>query len=150
MRRLTAWRHVLCCAPSYLDAHPAPQTPADLADHNCLRFAYYPFGDDWHFIDHAGKPVSVRVAGNLVSTSADMLRSAALAGAGLFLAPPFVAAEELASEALVALMPDYRTVEFEIAAIYPHRRYVTAKLRGFIDALVERFADERRWLNPAR
>jgi DNA-binding transcriptional LysR family regulator len=47
VRRLTPWRHVLCCAPSYLATHPAPQELADLTQHNCLRFAFYPFGNDW-------------------------------------------------------------------------------------------------------
>jgi DNA-binding transcriptional LysR family regulator len=37
-RRLADWRHVLCCAPSYLKSHDAPRTPADLANHNCIRF----------------------------------------------------------------------------------------------------------------
>ena len=55
VRRLAGWRHVLCCAPSYLERHPAPRSPADLVYHNCLRYAFYPFGDDWHFIDPAGK-----------------------------------------------------------------------------------------------
>jgi len=39
-------------------------------------------------------------------------------------------------------------VEFEINALYPHRRYMTAKLRVFIDMLVERFANDRWWLDP--
>ncbi|HVB15747.1 MAG TPA: LysR family transcriptional regulator, partial [Stellaceae bacterium] len=114
VRRLTGWRHVLCCAPRYLETHAAPRTPADLAGHNCLRYAFYPFGDEWHFIDPAGKPAIARVAGNLISTSADLLRAATLGGAGLFLAAPFVASDELQSGALVPLLPDYTTVEFPL------------------------------------
>src|SRR3954452_2417625 len=43
VRWLTPWRHILCCAPSYLASHPQPDRPSDLAHHNCLRFAFYPF-----------------------------------------------------------------------------------------------------------
>ena len=37
-RRLAGWRYTLCCSPGYLKSHPAPHTPADLADHNCLLY----------------------------------------------------------------------------------------------------------------
>jgi DNA-binding transcriptional LysR family regulator len=146
VRRLAGWRHVLCCAPAYLECHPAPRSPADLAHHNCLRYAFYAFGDEWHFIDPAGKPVVVRVAGNLVTTSAVVLREAVLAGGGVLLAAPFVLHEELAAGSLVRLLPDYRTVEFSIAAVYPHRRFLAAKVRVFIDALVAAFAGQQ-WLS---
>ena len=95
VRRLTPWRHVLCCAPSYLDSHPMPARPSDLAHHNCLRFAFYPFGDEWRFEDGSGVPVSVRIRGNLVTNSAETLRLLALAGHGIFLAPSFVIAAEI-------------------------------------------------------
>lgn len=149
VRRLSGWRHVLCCAPAYLEQHPAPRTPADLAHHNCLRYTFYAFGDEWHFIDPAGKPLAVRVSGNLVTTSAQVLRATALAGGGLLLAAPFMARDELASGALVRLLPEYRTVEFAISAVFPHRRHLAAKVRSFVDALVDRFADQRHLLNAA-
>jgi len=68
VRRLAEWRHTLCCAPRYLETHPAPASLADLAHHNCLRFASYPFGDEWHFTDSNGKPATIRVSGNLVTS----------------------------------------------------------------------------------
>jgi DNA-binding transcriptional LysR family regulator len=145
VRQLAGWRHVLCCSPAYLETRPAPRSPADLADHNCIRYAFYPFGDEWHFIDPAGKPVVVRVAGNLVTTSSLVSRTAGLVGSGLLLSAPFVVHEELAAGSLVRLLPDYQTPEFPIAAVYPHRRYLAAKVRVFIDALVGLFAGQQ-WL----
>jgi DNA-binding transcriptional LysR family regulator len=139
-RQLASWHHVLCCAPSYLETHDPPRSPADLVNHNCIRFAFYPLGDEWHFTDRAGQSVSVRVAGNLVTTSIDMLHAAALAGDGLLLVPPFIIHSELETGALVPLLTNYRTVDFSIVAIYPHRRHLAAKVRLFIDALVALFA----------
>jgi DNA-binding transcriptional LysR family regulator len=148
VRQLTKWRHVLCCAPSYLDARAPPRNPADLAEHNCLRYAYYPFGDEWRFTDPDGSPTSVRVSGNLVSASGEILRAATLRGLGIFLAPGFVTAEDLEAGKLVPVMPEYRPVEFAINAIYPHRQLVSAKVRAFIDLLAERILEYQRWLNP--
>jgi DNA-binding transcriptional LysR family regulator len=143
-RRLAAGRFTLCCAPAYLDKHPAPRCPADLAAHNCLRYAYLPFGDHWPFLDAAGNTVAARVSGNLIANNGETLRAAAIAGIGLWLAPPYLIFDLLASGALVPLLPDYQAPELEVVALYPHRRHMTAKVRAFLDMLVERFVDEQR------
>ena len=148
VRRLADWRHTLCCAPHYLESHPAPAHLADLATHNCLRYAYYPFGDEWHFTDPDGKPAAVRVSGNLVTSSAEVFRTVLLSGGCLALAAPFIVEEELRAGALISLLPEYRPVEFAINAIYPHRRYLSATVRTFIDMSVERFDEHRRWIGP--
>jgi DNA-binding transcriptional LysR family regulator len=148
-RRLASWQHVLTCAPAYLENHPEPRSPADLADHNCLLYAHSIFGQDYPFFDGAGNRLAARVAGNLVTTSVETMRAVTLSGGGLWLAPPQIVSDLLASGELVPLLRDYRTEELEIVALYPHRRYMTAKVRVFIDMLVERFADEQRWLYPA-
>lgn len=143
-RRLATFRLVPFAAPAYLERHPAPQSPADLAGHNCLRYPHAPgFAEGWHFLDASGNPVVARVSGNLISTSPDTARAAAVAGIGLVLTAPFMVADLLASGALVPLLPSYRTQEFEINAFYPHRRHLSAKVRAFIDLLVDRFAEHQ-------
>lgn len=139
---------MLCCAPAYLEKHPAPQSPADLAGHNCLRYAYL-FSDEWTFLDVAGNPLAVRVSGNLITTSLEAMRDAAIAGVGLWLTAPVLISDLLASGALVPLLLDYRVPEREIVALYPHRRHMTAKVRAFIDMMVDLFATEQRRLGPA-
>ncbi len=149
VRRLTPWRHILCCAPVYLETHDAPRRPEDLARHNCVRYSFYPFGDEWHFTGPDGNPVAVRVQGNLLSSSAETLRRVALNGQGLFLAPSFFAAEDLEAGRLVPLLDGYTPVEFAINAIYPHRHYLSAKVRSFIDLAAERFLEHRQWMDPS-
>jgi DNA-binding transcriptional LysR family regulator len=146
-RTLAKWRFVLCCAPAYLETHPAPHSPADLADHNCLIYAYAIFGNEFRFIDSAGNPVSMRVSGNLVTASIPVMRMAATTGLGLWLCPAFLVAGMLASGELVPLLPNYRTEELEIVALYPHRRQLSTKVRLLLDMLVDQFADEQRWLD---
>jgi DNA-binding transcriptional LysR family regulator len=147
VRRLATWRHVLCCSPAYLASHPPPPNLAGLARHNCLRYAFYPF-EEWRFTASDGKPASVRVAGNLLSNSAETLRIAALAGEGIFLAPGFVIAEDIDAGRLVPILTEYRPVEFLVTAIYPHRHHVSAKVRSFIDLLSQRIREHQRWLDP--
>jgi DNA-binding transcriptional LysR family regulator len=150
VRRLGGGRRVVCCAPSYLESHTVPTCPADLADHNCLRYAFFEFGDEWHFIGPDGKPANVRVRGNLVTGSLELLRIAAYNGNGVLMAPCFFVRGDIQAGTLVPLMTDYRTVEFTVSAIYPHRRHLAAKVRSFIDLLAERFADHQRWMDPTQ
>jgi DNA-binding transcriptional LysR family regulator len=148
-RTLAKWRHVLCCAPSYLAAHSAPQSPADLASHKCLIYTYSVFGSEFHFIDSAGNPVIVPVSGNMVATSISAMRVAAAAGLGLWMCPPYIVADLLASGALVPLLTEYGRPELEIVALYPHRRQLSAKVRLFLDMLVGQFAEEQHRLDAA-
>jgi DNA-binding transcriptional LysR family regulator len=135
----------LCCAPAYLEKHPEPRSPADLAGHNCLLYAYAPFGDHWPFLDTHGSTVIARVSATLVTTSITVLRAAAIAGLGLWVSPPFIVSDLLASKELIPLLRDYRLPEMEIVAVYPHRRHMTAKLRAFVDMLVDQFSTQQRW-----
>jgi DNA-binding transcriptional LysR family regulator len=148
VRRLADWRLVLCCSPSYLETHPEPMSPADLAAHNCIRYPLYPFGDEWRFTDADGKPLTVHVAGNLVTADTKLRRHAAIAGLGVALIAPFKIHEELRAGSVVPLLRNYPAQEFSIAAIFPHRRHLAAKVRVFIDALARLFAGSD-WLNPA-
>ncbi|MFM0341404.1 LysR family transcriptional regulator [Paraburkholderia fungorum] len=146
-RTLAKWHYLLCCAPAYLETHPTPHSPADLVNHNCLLYAYAIFRNEFHFVDSAGNPIHTRVSGNLITASIPVMRAAATAGLGLWLCPQFLVSDLLASGALVPLLPDYRTPELEIVALYPHRRHLSTKVRLLLDMLVDRFADEQSWLD---
>jgi DNA-binding transcriptional LysR family regulator len=144
-RTLAKWRYVLCSAPAYLKKHPEPCSPADLTGHNCLLYAYAPFSDQWPFLDARGNTGIARVSATLVTTSITVLRRAAIVGLGLWLSPPFVISDLLASKELVPLLRDNRLPEMEIVALYPDRRHLTAKTRAFIDMLADQFSNEQRW-----
>jgi DNA-binding transcriptional LysR family regulator len=90
----------------------------------------------------------MRVSGNLVTSSAAVYRAVLLSSGGLALAAPFIADEDIRAGTLVSLLPEYRPVEFAINALYPHRRYLSATARTFIDMSVERFLEHQRWMDP--
>jgi DNA-binding transcriptional LysR family regulator len=148
VRSLATWRHVLCCSRDYLQTHPRPQQLSDLAQHNCIRHELYPYGDEWRFADRKGAPASVRVSGSLITNSGDTLRLAALQGAGIFLAAGFLVHDDLEAGRLIRLLPEYRPVEFAMNAVYPHRHHLSAKVRIFIDRLVQHSADQQKLINP--
>ena len=148
VRSLATWRHVLCCSPAYLEKHGPLQQLSELAEHNCVRHVLYPFDDGWHFVDRKGNPASVRVSGNLIANSGETLRTAALQGIGILLAPGFLVAGDLDSGRLVRVLSEYRPVEFAMNAVYPHRHHLSAKVRTFIDLLVHHSAEQQKLINP--
>ncbi|KIZ44953.1 MULTISPECIES: LysR family transcriptional regulator [Rhodopseudomonas] len=147
VRKLATWRHVLCCAPSYLRDHDMPRQLADLAGHDCLRHVIYPYGDEWRFVDRDGAPASVRVSGRLLTDSGETLHIAALAGAGICLAAGFLVQASIESGRLVRLLPEYRPVEMTMNAVYPHRRHPSAKLKTFVDMLVKHSTAQQRLID---
>lgn len=147
-RRLGTVRPIVCGAPLYLQKHPALQAPVDLARHNCLRHPYAPFPDEWHVEDPAGNPVVVPVSGNLITNSVESMRSAAVAGVGLVRTAPFHIADLLASRALTPVLSDYRAQSLDIHAFYPSRKHLSAKVRVFVDLLVDRFREQELCLEP--
>ncbi len=140
VRRLAAWRSVLCCAPSYLEGREPPHCLADLEDHNCLRFAFYPFGENWHFKGPDGKPVAVRSRGNLVTGSGEVLRHLAVSGQGIIFAPTLFVVDELKTGALIHLLPEVEALDMVVNAIYPSRHHLAVKVRSFLDLLAGKFA----------
>ena len=147
-RNLATWRHVLCCSPGYLEQHGRPQQLSELSGHNCVRHVNYPFDDEWRFFDRKGAPASVGISGNLITNSGDMLRTAGLQGAGVCLAPGFLIHDDLEEGRLVRLLPEYRPVELSMNAVYPHRHHLSAKVRTFIDMLVQHSAEQQKLINP--
>lgn len=146
IRKLAPWRHIAVVSPAYLEAHPPINAPEDLARHNCLQYAHYIHGENWRFEDREGRELSVKIAGTVISNSADALMQLAKAGQGVFLAPIFSAFDELENGSLIRIMPDYRGVEFSIDAVFPNRSHLPTKVRLFIDLLAERFQQHRKWM----
>jgi len=137
VRRLGMGRAVLCAAPRYLARLDAPQHPSDLARHNCLAYLNSESASRWRFSGPDGEH-EVAVSGNLRSNSIEGLRSAVLAGVGASLLPAIIVADDLKSGALVELLPRYATNEMVVQAVYPPGRHVSAKVRTFLDFLIER------------
>lgn len=140
-RRLAANRRVLAAAPGYLAGRTPPQRPDDLRDHDCLIYTYRAQRHDWRLVDEAGRECVVSVAGKLETNNPMMLREAALAGLGVVLLPLWVIGPDLKAGRLRRVLPTHHWPDSSIQAVYPPGRHLSAKVRSFVDFLVERFAE---------
>jgi DNA-binding transcriptional LysR family regulator len=143
-RRLAPNRRVVCASPDYLRRHGAPQTPEDLARHNCLLTTDYT--DSWEYLAPDGAKGAARVAGRFACDNWAVLREWALAGLGVALKSTWDVRRHLEDGSLVALLPGYSFhSEVAIWAVYPHRRHLPVKTRVFIEFLAESFGPEPYW-----
>ncbi|MEY4474287.1 MAG: hypothetical protein RL248_54 [Pseudomonadota bacterium] len=144
-RPLSTCPSVVCATPAYLLEKETPQTPHDLAVHNCLTYSC--FGKSlWHF-DLQGEKSAVAVSGNLSADESVVLLSGALEGVGITLQPSYSVAPYIARGDLVRLLPDYQPQSMGIYGIYTSRRQMPATLRTMLDFLVEWFATNPEWLS---
>ena len=144
-RRIGASQLVCCAAPAYIAAQGAPQTPADLARHACLSYEYSPARNLWRFRGPDGNDHEVRIAGPVHANNGQMLCALAVAGMGITFEPDFIVAPDVRAGTLQPLLPEFSPPSIPIHAVYPSRRHLSAKVRAFVDFLVQRFADDPEW-----
>lgn len=139
-RKLTSTRMVLCASPAYLRTHGQPAVPAELASHRVLAYTLLSTGDTWEFDGPQGR-VLVKVSPHLLSNNGETCVAAALRHQGVILQPSFLVAQHVESGGLVELMPQYRSIELGVYAVYPTRRHLPGKVRVMVDFLAEALRD---------
>lgn len=139
-RRLSTTRMVLCASPQYLAEHGTPRHPSELASHEVIAYSYWSTKDEWHFDGPEGK-VSVRTRACIHTNNGDTCRAAALVHQGVILQPTFLVADDLAAGTLVELMPQFRSIDLGIYAMYPTRKFVAPKVRLLVEFLAASFSE---------
>jgi DNA-binding transcriptional LysR family regulator len=123
-------------SPEYLTRHGIPQTPQDLRNHATISsLAVHPIPDRWSF-DGAGGVGQVAVKPRLIVNTNDAAADAAVAGLGLTFLVSYQVDAHLRSGALQPVLVDFSPPSFPIHVVHPAGRFVPAKLRLFIDYVV--------------
>ena len=139
-RKLASSPMVVCASPEYLEKHGTPKTPEDLYHHSCLiNWASTP-RNKWRFKGKIGY-ITINVSGRMQSNVADANRIAAINGLGLVMLATYVVGRDIEKGKLVPVLENYVLPPLDIHAVYPHRKYLSAKVRRFLDFL-------QAWLAP--
>ena len=141
-RKLAPVRRVLCAAPSYIAAHGLPGSVNDLRNHACLP----PHNNDAWKLDGPGGEFTYRPEGRLVTNSSEVIREAVIAGCGIALRSTWDIGPDLRDGRLVQVLPEYEgSRNVMLAAVYPSREFLPAKVRHFIDYLAELYGPTPYW-----
>jgi DNA-binding transcriptional LysR family regulator len=142
-KRVGVVASLVVAAPSYLERAGRPETPIDLARHNCVRYSRIIAAREWRFM-RRGKVVSVPVVGNLEVDHGGAMREAVLAGVGIARLPDFLVADGLREGRLVPLLEEYALPPNGIHLVYPSGAAPMPKVQAFVeeigDALKARLA----------
>ena len=138
-RKLMDIRSVVVASPKLLEKTNVPETPRDLKSLPCLVDRNNLNSDHWLFKDRDGSPFSVAIAGRMAANSPVITKRAAIAGIGFAKIPRFIAEEELQNGLIKTVLDDFMTDGAGLYVVYPQKRYLPAKVRMFIDYLVEWF-----------
>ncbi len=137
-RKLASTRLVLCASPDYLARRGVPQHPSELVDHDVITYTLLAMGEQWQFSGAKG-PETVKVSPRMKCNSGDTCCEAARQGRGIVLQPTFLVGPDLLSGALVEVLPEFRSVELGVYAVYPTRKHVPPKVKAAIEFLVQAF-----------
>ncbi|MCL1075085.1 LysR family transcriptional regulator [Shewanella dokdonensis] len=139
-RRLGDTGRVVLASPEYLAKAGKPQTPADLARHNCLDFNFRRIEPGWPFRQN-GEDFMLAVKGNVIANNGETLVELAQQGIGITRVGRFHVQQALASGQLVALLEDYNPQDREaIHAVFIGGNNVPTRIRVFVDYLVEKMS----------
>jgi DNA-binding transcriptional LysR family regulator len=126
-------RHVVA-APAYLAQRGTPNTPAELASHDCIVGPGLSGRGGWRFT-RSGTVTSVSVEGRVKVATADGVIACAKAGLGVAVASRWMCQAELDTGELVSILSDYQLDWVELHAVYPGGRRPSLKVRAFSDYL---------------
>ncbi|MDO6732847.1 LysR family transcriptional regulator [Marinovum sp. 2_MG-2023] len=137
-RSLGRFRRIVCAAPSYIAQYGAPQTPADLAHHNCMVMRFGTTLDNvWRFGTDNKTRQTVTVRGNKIVNDGSLVRQWALEGHGIILKSELDVQPDLTSGRLIALLQDHSCPANPLQMMFPPGRAQPRRVRALADALGE-------------
>lgn len=145
-RKLAEDRMVVCASPGYLERFGTPVEPDDLRNHSCLtRTAQLAELNIWTFRGADG-PYRMTVSGRVEVNNSEALLRMALSGVGVARVAGFLAGPYVRDGRLRPILADFHTGASEpVCIVYPHRRHVSARVRAFVDYMVDAFTPVPPW-----
>lgn len=140
-RRLALLPQVTCASADYVARHGRPENPDAMTDHRAVDYFSAASGKaiPLEFLVD-GQLVTRSLPANIALNSGDSYVAACVTGFGLIQVPYAFVAEGLANGTLCEILPAYRPPALPLSVLYPPNRQLSARVRVFIDWLVELFA----------
>lgn len=129
-------RRIVCASPQYLTKHPIPEEPQYLVGHEIISASPVSPTVEWRF-GGGRKSITVRVRPRLTVTSNDAAVQAAIQGFGITRLMSYQVASHLKAGRLRRVLSDFEPPPLPIHVIHLESRQTSAKVRSFVDLLVD-------------
>lgn len=141
-RELSGSKRLVCGSPAYLNKFGVPESPQDLAKHNCLLYLKHNYSKVWHFTK-GDDSFQIPVSGPLRTPDSAVLMAGVRQGLGLALLQHWMVRDLISSGQLKTVLTDYEVSPTEqqtsLYVVYPHRERIPQKVRVMIEFLVKLF-----------
>jgi DNA-binding transcriptional LysR family regulator len=150
-RKICAVPRLLVAAPAYLVRAGAPETPADLAQHQCLGYGPSASGNRWP-LRHAttGEEVTIPVRLPFECDNGDVIGDLAALGEGIAQLPRFIVQAHLETGALKPVLPLWLPPEIWLSAYYPPYDALPPKVSLFTRMVEELVATDPGMLGASK
>jgi DNA-binding transcriptional LysR family regulator len=135
-RHVGEMRRIVVASREYLKAHGEPKRPAEIASHETIQFGAMTAAPDWRFIED-GREIRIASTPRFTTNSADAAIQYAEAGGGLTCVLAYQAAASLRDGRLKIVLAEFEQPPLPIHIVYPTSRLLSAKVRTFIDLVME-------------
>jgi DNA-binding transcriptional LysR family regulator len=137
-RKLRDVKTHIVAAPSYLERAGTPRHPAELGEHECLRYSLLTTPELWRFTNGKGEEAAVRPHGRLRANNGDVMLHGLRSGHGIAVLPDFIIDADLASGSVVPILSDWFVPPAALHLVTPPGTIRPKRVTVFIDYLAER------------
>lgn len=139
-RKFLSSKAVVVASPEYLKRNGRPNTPAELKHHDQIVYSLAPNPSSWEFYKE-DEGLTINLDPRIICNNAEIEMAMVKKGVGIAILPMFICEQDIASGEVEVILGDYDTFEIGVYAVYPHRQYLTPKVRVFVDFIVDKFTD---------
>lgn len=133
-------KSVLVASPEYLAGQAEIRQPQDLSQYDCLGYKNFE-RNIWH-LSKQGQFVSVDIHCRLTANEATSLLHASLHGMGIALQPTYLVEQYIQSGQLIHILPNWKTNDLNVYALYSSRKHLSSVVRALIDYLEDYFSQQ--------
>ena len=134
---------ILCASSDYIARNGTPTPPAEIANHQVISATGW---TQWSLKGPEEKEINVNIKPRLKVNDLSSLYTLALSGTGIAALPVLIAASAIKSKNLVPILCDWPFEATPIHTLYASNRHLSAKVRSFVDFVIERVRPNPPWL----
>ncbi|MGY8903701.1 MAG: LysR family transcriptional regulator [Burkholderiales bacterium] len=131
-------RRVIVASPDYLARYGLPLSVSDLSRHQAILQSSDGSWPEWRFAMPDASLVNIRPPARWVVNQAETAIEAACKGQGVIRALSYQVSDEIASGALVRLLPEFEPPPLPVSLVFTETRFMAMCTRVFLDFAVPR------------
>ena len=134
---------IMCASPDYIARKGKPSHPSQLSEHQIIAITGR---EQWPMKGPDSQEININIKPRLKVNDLSNLYNLALSGAGIAALPILIAATSIKNKELIPVLCEWPFEAHPIHALYASNRHLSAKVRSFVDFVIEKVRPNPPWL----